>query len=218
MSKSLGNVLLVHDLLGEAPGEAIRLALLTAHYRQPLDWSDAALENAKATLDRLYGTLRQMADVDVSDADRVVPDAFAAALDDDLNTPKAFAELFALAKTANTAESDSEMRSAKGALLAAGEMLGLLQQDPQAWFTGDAGNVDADEVEGLIAARNNARAAKDFAEADRIRDQLADMGVVHRGPRRRHPVAHGGVTPSQRHDAADAGTPLVISGSVNTCG
>jgi cysteinyl-tRNA synthetase len=176
MSKSIGNVLLVRDLLREAPGEAIRFALLGTHYRKPLDWSSASLTQAKQALDRLYRTLEQLPG---SEEPSEAPPAVLAALEDDLNTPKAFAELFALAHQANTSSDDGERRALKSQLLAAGALLGLLGQDPAAWFrnTGST-SLEPAEIERLIDARNAARRAKDFSEADRIRDQLAAAGVV----------------------------------------
>src|SRR5690606_25337838 len=178
MSKSLGNVLLVHDLLKQAPGEAIRLALLSAHYRQPLDWTDAALKEAKAQLDRLYRALDSLRDVEAEPGE--APEAFVAALADDLNTPKAMAELHHLAGLANKATDPAERRRLKSELLAAGWLMGLLQQDPAAWLRG-AGTgvaVDAAEIEALIAARKDARARKDWAESDRIRNDLAARGIL----------------------------------------
>jgi cysteinyl-tRNA synthetase len=178
MSKSLGNVLLVRDLLAEAPGEAIRYALLTAHYRKPLDWSAAGLARARHALDRLYLTLSELPGPDEADAGEA-PEGVIDALEDDLNTPKAFAELFALAREANTTTDETERRTLKRQLLAGGCLLGLLQQSPQAWLK-EAGStgLDAAEIERLIEARATARRGKDFAEADRIRDQLAAEGVI----------------------------------------
>ncbi|MFC3674260.1 cysteine--tRNA ligase [Ferrovibrio xuzhouensis] len=177
MSKSIGNVLLVHDLLKQAPGEAIRLALLSAHYRQPLDWTAAGLREAKAQLDRLYRALDGLKDVTAGSD--TAPDGFVAALADDLNTPKALAELHQLASAANKATDPAERARLKGQLQAAGRLLGLLQQDPAAWLKGDvAADVDVAEIEGLIAARRAARARKDWVESDRIRDTLAARGVL----------------------------------------
>ncbi|MCK5771231.1 DALR domain-containing protein, partial [Algiphilus sp.] len=176
MSKSLGNVLLVRDLLAQAPGEVVRLALLAGHYRQPLDWNDDTLPRARKQLDRLYGALRDTADVEAAAAEP--PEAFVAALEDDLNTPAALAELFELARALNKAEDPAERARLKGSLVAAGELMGLLVQQPEAWFAGESGGVSAERVEALIAARAEARKARDFAEADRIRDEITALGVT----------------------------------------
>ncbi|MFN3627849.1 MAG: cysteine--tRNA ligase, partial [Parvibaculum sp.] len=185
MSKSLGNVLLVNDLIQQAPGEAIRLALLNGHYRQPLDWTADGLTQARRMLDRLYGALRNLADVKAEPANDAAPDAFVDALLDDLNTPKALAVLFDLAKQANTATDPGTRAQLKAALIGAGRMIGILEMDPEAWFAGGgaASHIDGEEIERLIAARNAARKAKDFAEADRIRDALAAQGIqIEDGP------------------------------------
>jgi cysteinyl-tRNA synthetase len=179
MSKSLGNVVLVRDLLRDAPGEAIRYALLAAHYRKPLDWSAAGLARAKHALDRLYLTLSELPGPDEPGPEAAMPESLVAALEDDLNTPKAFAELFALARAANASADEDECRELKAQLLAGGSLLGLLQQDPEVWLktTGRA-EIDEAEVERLIELRTAARQAKDFEQADRIRDQLAAEGVI----------------------------------------
>jgi len=180
MSKSIGNVLLVHDLLDQAPGEAIRLALLNAHYRQPLDWTDDGLAQAKARLDRLYRALGSLEGVDPA-PDAGPNAAFLVALNDDLNTPKALASLFDLARQANTATDDAEKSRIKGELVASAGLMGLLQQDPESWFAGETfgdDGPDAERIERLIEARQNAKAAKDYAEADRIRDELAAANIV----------------------------------------
>ena len=176
MSKSVGNIEKVHDLVREHPPEALRHALLSAHYRQPLDWSGALIEQSLRTLDRLYGTLRDLAGVD---ATAVIPASVEAALDDDLNTPQALAELARIAGEARKAGDDDARARLKGELLGAGLALGLLQQDPARWFArGSAGADDDARIQALVDERNDARKARDFARADAIRDQLAAEGVL----------------------------------------
>ncbi len=174
MSKSLGNVELVHNLVTRAPGEALRWSLLASHYRGPLAWTADVVEQAKSALDTLYGALLRAGDVAAEGSEPSA--AFLAALDDDLNTPRANAELFALAKRLETA-SGAERARAKGELLASGGLIGFLQADPEAWFQGAADPALKARVEGLLARRAAARAARDFAEADAIRDQLTAMDV-----------------------------------------
>jgi len=179
MSKSLGNVQLVHDLIHEVPGEVIRLALLSAHYRQPLDWSDAALDGARSMLDRMYGALR---DIEVSDDDRcsaMPPSAVVDALHDDLNTPKALAEMFALVRSLNKTSDVGERRRLASDILAGGDLLGLLQVDVNDWFAGSAGSGLSDsDIQTMVDERNRAREQRDFTEADRLRDELVAAGIV----------------------------------------
>ena len=177
MSKSLGNVLLVKDLAKSVPGEVIRYVLLSAHYRAPLDWNDDALIQARNSLDRLYGALRSVSHIDPLEGDHV-PDGFVAALEDDLNTPKALASLFELAKRVNSGVEADESAQLKSALLQSGALIGLLQQDADAWFAHGSDDVDADLVDALIAERLQARADKNWARADEIRDQLSAMNIV----------------------------------------
>jgi cysteinyl-tRNA synthetase len=176
MSKSLGNVKLVHQLIERIPGEALRWALLSGHYRAPLDWTDGLVDQARKSLDRLYGALQRAGDVEAEPGEP--PAAFVEALTDDLNTPRAMAELFALAKTLETATKAPERQAAKAALLGAGALLGFLQADPDAWFKGAAGDDLAAKVEALLDERVQARKAKDWPTADRIRDELNALNVV----------------------------------------
>ena len=176
MSKSLGNVSVLHDLLAKHPPEALRYALLTAHYRQPLDWSEGLVEQSIRTLDRLYGTLRDLGDVPASAG--AIPESVDAALCDDLNTPMVLAELARLAGETRKAESFEEKQRLKSELLSAASSLGLLQQDPAAWFARGADAGDDERIQSLIDERIAAKKNKDFARADAIRQQLADEGVI----------------------------------------
>jgi cysteinyl-tRNA synthetase len=177
MSKSVGNVSLLHELLDAHPPEALRYALLSAHYRQPLDWSDGLIEQAVRTLDRLYGTLRELADV-VVDPREDLPESVEAALCDDLNTPAVLAELSGIAAQARKADHPGERIRLKSDLLAGAGILGLLQDDPAAWFS-RGGNADEDaRIQGIVDARNAAKKARDFATADRLRAELAAEGVL----------------------------------------
>ena len=176
MSKSLGNVVLVHDLLQQWPGEVLRLAMLSGHYRAPLDWTEDLLKQAKATLDRIYGALRRVWEADGGEARDT---GVLRALEDDLNTPEALAELSRLAGEANAAADRKDavaMADAKANLLAAGELLGLLTLTPKDWEQGGDDNENA-RIDAAVQARVDARAAKDWAEADRIRNELAAEGI-----------------------------------------
>jgi cysteinyl-tRNA synthetase len=175
MSKSLGNIEKIHDLVRAHPPEALRYALLSAHYRQPLEWSETLIEQSLRTLDRLYGTLRDLADVDASP---MIPEAIEAALDDDLNTPQALAEVARIASEARKADTDAARRELKSALLGAGVALGLLQQEPAAWFARGVGSDDDARIQSLVDERAAAKKARDFARADTIRDQLAGEGIL----------------------------------------
>ena len=175
MSKSVGNIERVHDLLQQHPPEALRLALLSAHYRQPLDWTDGLVEQSMRTLDRLYGTLRDLDDVVV---EARIPASIEDALDDDLNTPQALAELARIAGEARKATTPEERQRLKSELLGAGLALGLLQQQPGDWFGRGTSAADDARIQALIDERSSARDARDFARSDAIRDQLAAEGVI----------------------------------------
>ena len=194
MSKSLGNTLVVHELLKNHSGEALRYLLLSAHYRQPLDWSEQELERARRTLDRLYGVLRTSADkFGPFQANERPGEGFLAALSDDLNTPEALAEFNRIARELARAETQETAQAAAGELLAAADLIGLLQSTPDAWFGADAEDPESAAIEALIEKRNQARAERDFAAADALRDELTAMGVVLEDA--------GGVTRWRRKDA-----------------
>lgn len=179
MSKSIGNVLLVHDLIKTIPGEAIRLALLNAHYRQPLDWSSDTVEAARRQLDRLYGALRGIDVARSARSQAEPPAAVTAALEDDLNTPKALSELFNLARQLNKTKEGIRRQDLAAQLFAAGDLLGLLQNNPEQWFAGqNDGDMSATDIEKLLEERDEARAERDFARADAIRDRLAAAGIA----------------------------------------
>ena len=184
MSKSIGNVLLVRDLLARHPPETVRLGLLTAHYRQPLDWTAQLAVESQQKLDRLYGALR---DAGVTGAltgepQAAAPAAVLAALEDDLNTPVAIAELFTLARTANRTADPNERRTLAESLRAGGALLGVLRKDPAEWFAAAGGgapdDIEAAEIESLLARRKELKLARNYQEADRIRDGLAARGIL----------------------------------------
>jgi cysteinyl-tRNA synthetase len=176
MSKSLGNVSVLHELIAKYPPEALRFALLTAQYRQPLDWSDTLIEQSIKTLDRLYGTLRDLSGI--AAVGTGIPESIDDALCDDLNTPAALAEIARIAGEARRATDEGDKARLKADLLGAGLALGLLQQDPAAWFArGNDGGDDA-RIQALVDERIAARKAKDFARSDAIRDELAAEGIV----------------------------------------
>ena len=191
MSKSLGNVLLVHELVKQTPGEVVRFALLSAHYRAPLDWTGELLDQARRSLDRLYQALSDagrelggyaaapLPDPVHEHAARTAAAVVTEALQDDLNTPAALAALSGVA----TALRDALLRKREDAavwgraLRLAGTHLGLLQADPDAWFKGGADDELSGRVETLISRRAEARRAKDWPEADRIRAEIAALNV-----------------------------------------
>jgi cysteinyl-tRNA synthetase len=180
MSKSLSNFFTVRDLLAHYPGEAIRFALLSTHYRQPMDWTESGLEQAKRRLDSLYTALRgtQQANGDGTEIDSDV----LAALKDDLNTPLAISRLHDLATTIHKTTDEAERLRLRNTLKASGQLMGMLQQDADSWFHGNAGKsadgITPSEIEAQIQARQDARNRKDFAESDRIRDALLQHGIV----------------------------------------
>ncbi|MED5575130.1 MAG: DALR domain-containing protein, partial [Pseudomonadota bacterium] len=177
MSKSLGNFYTINELLQAYPGEAIRLLLIKTHYRQPLDFSRSGLDEAKRELDRFYGALRGLS---VDAGDQALDADVRAALSDDLNTPLALSALHAKLRDLNIAEGDAREEVAFE-LRRAAKVLGLLEQDPEEWFRwapSAQGGLDDAQIESLIQQRAEARAAKDFATSDRLRDELAEAGII----------------------------------------
>jgi cysteinyl-tRNA synthetase len=172
MAKSEGNFRTIREVLDEAPGEAVRFAMLASHYRDPLDWTSDRVHQAKLALDRFYLALRGAGATEPAP----MSERGCAALEDDLNTPLAIAALHELLAELNKATAAPDKARLKGELLASGAVLGLLQQDPEAWLKGKEG--DTAEIENLIAQREAARRAKNFAESDRIRTVLALKGIL----------------------------------------
>ena len=176
MSKSEGNILLVRKLLENTPGEVIRLALITTHYRQPINWGDDVLNESKKKLDRLYGALRSVTDqIEEGEPSGKVIEA----LSDDLNTPKALAELFNMARTINSTKDKGEVTSLSASLKSSAKLMGLLQANPDEWFkTSYKDSLTPEEIEILIKQREVARSSDNFVEADEIRDRLLGLGVI----------------------------------------
>ncbi len=172
MSKSLGNFKTAHELLETHKGEVLRLTLLGAHYRQPLDWSEQAIHQAQKQLDGWYAQLHALSDV--TPANESVPQDVLEALYDDLNTPLAISRIHGIVS------GEKDKSKLKGKLLAVGKLMGVLQEDPAAWlgYGQSTGGLNADEIEALIMKRQDAKNAKDFAAADAIREQLDDAGIV----------------------------------------
>ncbi len=180
MSKSLGNFFTIREVLEKYHPEVVRYLLVSSHYRSPINYSEDSLREAKGALERFYNGLKGLPEPTPAGGETFV-ERFGAAMDDDFNSPEACAVLFDMVREVNRLrESDVQAAAALAARLKelAG-VLGVLQLEPEAFLqAGAAGKVDAGEVEALIAARLAARAEKNWAESDRIRDQLGAMGVV----------------------------------------
>ena len=177
MSKSLGNVRRVHDLLENHDGEVLRLALLSTHYRSPLNWSEDLLVQAKNRLDSLYQALRN-SNVEASDEDNIDSDV-QAALEDDLNTPLALSVLQDLAKQLNATEDNDLKATLKTKLINSAGLLGLLQRDAETYFKAVTcdGALDEKTINTLVAERDASKLAKNYARADEIREQLKAANI-----------------------------------------
>ena len=190
MSKSLGNFFTVREVLARFDPEVLRYFILASHYRSPLDYSDVNLRAAKSALDGIYLALRGL-DLSVQPSGPEYEARFHAAMEDDFNTPKAFAEFAGLATEINRAKAAGDLQRAAGlarTLRGLGGVLGLFQQDPEAWFRDVTAAAEVqvirgsqmppEDVDRLVAKRLEARKAKDFAEADRIRAELQAAGII----------------------------------------
>jgi cysteinyl-tRNA synthetase len=173
MSKSLGNFFTIRTVLEKYDAEVVRFFILRAHYRSPLNYSDVHLDDAKSALNRLYTALRGLEITDKA-VDWQHPQAvkFKAAMDDDFNTAEALAVLFDLANEVNKTKSAETAALLKGLA----DVVGLLQRDPDIYLQGESDNVL--DIDALIVQRNDAKKAKNFADADRIRKELAEAGIV----------------------------------------
>jgi len=176
MSKSLGNILLIQDVAKQYKGEVIRWLLLSAQYRQSVDWSDDSIHKAQKTLDRIYAVLRDNLDIEAVIDDSEISNVVIEALEDDLNTPIAFAEINKIAKQLAKAESNEDKSQYKSTLISTGKLLGFFQQDAEAWFKSE--HIDTETIESLIKQRDEARVNKNWALSDQIRDELLAMNVV----------------------------------------
>ncbi len=183
MSKSLGNFFTIRDILSRHEAEVVRHFLISSHYRSPLNYSEQALAQSASALKRLYTAIQGL---DTANARNLVNSrferTFRAAMDDDFNTPVAFRALFDLAREINRLKSAADLRAAAQLarlLTKLGAVLGILQADPEVWLRGSGSErLDIAEVESLVAARERARAEKNWREADRIRDLLGASNVV----------------------------------------
>ena len=175
MSKSIGNIRLVHELNKKYKGEVLRLTLLSAHYKQPLNWTEEIIEQNSKMLDRLYRVLLELSDTSVKL--ELPTDSIMESFLDDLNTPKIIAKLNEEANSASSASKDRKVEIKKN-LLSAGKILGILEDDPENWLGyNQKSKENSEEIERLINQRNEARRSKNFNLADTIRDTLKDKGI-----------------------------------------
>ena len=179
MSKSLGNFFTIRDVLKVYDAETVRYFLMSGHYRSQLNYSDENLNQGRAALERLYTALRGLPVVAAAGGESYV-ERFRAAMDDDFNTPEAYSVLFDLAREVNRLKGEGAVEAVAlaGRLRELAGVLGLLEQDPEAFFKGNEADDEVAEIEGLIKARNDARAAKDWPAADAARNRLTEMGIV----------------------------------------
>jgi len=175
MSKSLNNITLVKELTDKYQGEVLRLALISSHYRQGLDWNEKIIHQAEKLLNKLYKILHEGKDL-LTDNSNKVNEEMLDAMSDDLNTPKAISILNSLVKEYPKLE-DSQKAGCINKIKTSGQLLGILHQDPETWFSKDTSHMDIDLIEGLMKQRDEAKALKNYSEADSIRQKLTGMGV-----------------------------------------
>ena len=175
MSKSLNNITLVKELTDKYQGEVLRLALISSHYRQGLDWNEKIIHQAEKLLNKLYKILHEGKDL-LTDNSNKVDEEMLDAMSDDLNTPKAISILNSLVKKYPKLE-DSQKANCINKIKTSGQLLGILHQDPETWFSKDTSHMDIDLIEGLMKQRDEAKALKNYSEADSIRQKLTGMGV-----------------------------------------
>jgi cysteinyl-tRNA synthetase len=177
MSKSLGNIFLVNDLLEQYPGETLRLSLLSSHYKQPLNWNTDIIEQAQKNLDRLYRVLKENINIDIDKKSKPSEEVMKA-LSDDLNSSLAIYEINSIAD--NLSKCIPEEKSfLKAQLISSGKILGILQNCPNKWlkYGRTNNNIDSNLIEELLNKRKEARENKNFTEADKIRNKLKEMGI-----------------------------------------
>ena len=175
MSKSLDNITLVKELTDNYQGEVLRLALISSHYRQGLDWNEKIIHQAEKLLNKIYKILHEGKDLLTNNSDKVDEDILNA-MSDDLNTPKAISILNSLVKKYPKLE-DSQKANCINKIKTSGQLLGILHQDPEIWFSKDTSHMDIDLIEGLMRQRDEAKALKNYPEADSIRQKLTGMGI-----------------------------------------
>ena len=175
MSKSLDNITLVKELTDNYQGEVLRLALISSHYRQGLDWNEKIIHQAEKLLNKIYKILHEGKDLLTNNSDKVDEDILNA-MSDDLNTPKAISILNSLVKKYPKLE-DSQKANCINKIKTSGQLLGILHQDPEIWFSKDTSHMDIDLIERLMKQRDEAKALKNYSEADSIRQKLSGMGV-----------------------------------------
>jgi len=178
MSKSLGNILYIRKFLEKYDGEVLRFALLSSHYRQPLNWTEKAIKMSKGSLDRFYKVLKEFNDIEIEQINKeLIPQDFLIALCDDLNISIAIAEINKMIKTLSKSSNKTDAVKNKTQLMFSASILGILQRNPLEWFEEDHSDVEVHKIDDLINLRDKARKSKNFELADKLRNQLSSMGI-----------------------------------------